>query len=140
MTATDERPGITADEYAEVFAELLDEADALRGALDEARRVVVEQSAALDRALASRLDWWADGYRAGFVAGDEVGARRAGREWQITARNVGRYDVGQHGPTYAQLDRLRYPPHGRVSWMLPNLGDLWASWSALDAAEDGGQR
>ncbi len=63
---------------------------------------------------------YADGHRSGYRTGYEL----AVREWKITA--AGMTHLG--GPTYAEQDRVRYPPGGRLSWIIPRPG------------EDGGQR
>ena len=59
--------------------------------------------------------------RSGYRTGYEL----AVREWKITA--AGMTHLG--GPTYAELDRRRYPPGGRLSWIIPRPGEA-----------DGGQR
>jgi hypothetical protein len=133
MTATDTRPAFDA---ADVDA-LIRELGELAAEVERLRAVVLGQSDTLDQALASRLDWWAEGYRAGFVAGDGIGAARAAREWKITVTDVGWHSRALRGPTYAELDRRRYPPNGRLSWLLPRLGDVYELWAALDV--DGGQ-
>jgi hypothetical protein len=62
-----------------------------------------------------RLDRaWRDGRAAGLEAGYRAGYARAVAEWKVTA---GGLELG--GPTFAQLDRRRYPPGGRASWILP---------------------
>lgn len=130
MTADLDRAGLDRAGLWDSLADL----DGLRAELaqvtrerDEARAAYLDASAAADLASAGRLDYWADGYRAGFGAGAEVGAGRAIREWKITARNTGRYEVGQHGTTFAELDARRYPAHdgrpaGRVHWLIDAEG------------------
>ena len=120
--ALDDRPAL---DDADVSA-LLDELAALRDRSDER-----------DQQLRLRLAWWAEGYGRGFEAGAEVGAGQAIRAWKITATDTGWSDVAKHGQTYAEMDRRRYPPNGRLSWIIPNLGDTWAAWTALDDDESG---
>ena len=55
-----------------------------------------------------------DGYQAGHDAGYRTGYELAVREWKITA--AGMTHLG--GPAYAEQDRRRYPPGGRLSWII----------------------
>ena len=71
-----------------------------------------------DRWHALALSYFADGYRAGFEAGRDAGDVQAVREWKITAG--GMTHLG--GPSYAEQDRRRYPPDGRLSWIIPRDG------------------
>ena len=146
MTALDDRPGLGLDDDAGTVAALVEELGnhaarrvEVEQQRDQLRRVVLEQSDALDRSREARLAMWPDGYRAGFTAGDETGSARTAREWHVTLSNTGTYDIGQHGPTWAELDRRRYPPHGRLGWLLDRVGATYRDWSAYCAAEDGGQ-
>jgi hypothetical protein len=63
------------------------------------------------------LDWarsaYRSGYRAGYESGYRAGYELAVTEWKITA--AGMTHLG--GPTFAELDRRRYPPGGRKSWI-----------------------
>ena len=74
------------------------------------------------------LAWARSAYRRGYQVGHDTGYRTgyelAVREWKITA--AGMTHLG--GPTYAEQDRRRYPPGGRLSWIIPRPG------------EDGGRR
>jgi hypothetical protein len=65
------------------------------------------------------LSHFADGYRAGFEAGHDTGYVQAVTEWRITA--AGMTHLG--GASYAELDRRRYPPGGRLSWIIPRPGE-----------------
>ena len=56
------------------------------------------------------------GYADGYGTGYRTGYERAVVEWKITA--AGMTHLG--GPSFAELDRKRYPPHGRRSWFLPS--------------------
>jgi hypothetical protein len=58
-------------------------------------------------------------YRAGHAAGYRRGYEQAVTEWKITA--AGMTHLG--GPSYAEQDRRRYPPGGRLSWIIPRPGD-----------------
>jgi flagellar biosynthesis/type III secretory pathway protein FliH len=131
MMALDERPGlggpaITPDDLAALVGELA----ALHAERDQLRALALEQSGALDQALAARLTEWADGYRAGFEAGREVGYRagfeQAVTDWKITAADM----PWLGGQTYAELDKLRYPPSGRLSWIILRPGE----WCVHEAA------
>jgi hypothetical protein len=82
-----------------------------------------------DLLLRLGLDWARSAYRRGYQVGHDTGYRTgyelAVREWKITAG--GMTHLG--GPTYAELDRRRYPPGGRLSWIIPRPCEA-----------DGGQR
>jgi hypothetical protein len=59
---------------------------------------------------------WRDGYRAGYAAGYDRGYAQAVDDWKVVAEvKVGR--------SFAELDRLRYPPGGRLSWLIPRDGE-----------------
>jgi hypothetical protein len=66
------------------------------------------------------LDQWADGYRAGFAAGEMIGARRAAREWHVTAIGL---PLAALGPSYAELERRRYGPGWRAHFGDARPGD-----------------
>ena len=76
-----------------------------------------------DRWLRLALDWARSAYRRGYQVGHDTGYRtgyeRAVTQWKITAR--GMTHLG--GPTYAEQDRRRYPPGGRLSWIIPRPGE-----------------
>ena len=69
------------------------------------------------------LDWARSAYRSGYQDGHDIGYRtgyeRAVTQWKITA--AGMTHLG--GPTFAEQDRRRYPPGGRLSWIIPRPGD-----------------
>ena len=73
------------------------------------------------------LDWarsaWRCGYQAGRDAGYAAGYAQAVTDWKVC---VG---VLPGGRPYAEQDRVRYPPGGRLSWIIPRPGEA-----------DGGQR
>ena len=70
-------------------------------------------------ALAWARSAYRRGYEVGRAAGYRTGYELAVREWKITA--AGMTHLG--GPTYAELDRRRYPPGGRLSWIIPRPGE-----------------
>ena len=76
-----------------------------------------------DEWLRLALDWARSAYRNGYQVGHDTGYRigyaLAVREWKITAG--GMTHLG--GRTYAELDRRRYPPGGRLSWIIPRPGE-----------------
>jgi hypothetical protein len=134
VTATDERTALDAGALLLRLAEVEHERDELRAAL-------LASADAIEVARAS----WADGYRAGFEAGAEVGNGRAA---YVEARCAESHDVGWHGiadheidagqrARLIALDRRRYPPGGRLSWLHPKLGDLYQWWTDYDS--EGGQ-
>ena len=90
----------------------------LRQALAE----LLELSAERDGWVRLALDWARSAYRRGYRDGHDAGYRtgydQAVREWKITA--AGMTHLG--GPPFAELDRRRYPPDGRLSWIQPQTG------------------
>jgi hypothetical protein len=69
------------------------------------------------------LSWARSAYRSGYHDGHDTGYRtgykRAVREWKITA--AGMTHLG--GRSFAEQDRRRYPPGGRLSWIIPRPGE-----------------
>ena len=61
---------------------------------------------------------WRDGYAAGRAAGHREGYEQAVREWKITAAGLTRLG----GPRWEDLDKRRYPPGGRQSWITGTIG------------------
>jgi hypothetical protein len=55
---------------------------------------------------------WRDGHLAGREDGYRDGYAQAVTDWKVTMGVVG------GGPSYAELDRHRHPPGGRVSWII----------------------
>ena len=124
--ALDERPDAAdLDGLAAQLADLTRERDQLRAAL-------LDASGAADAALRQRAAWFTDGYVTGFESGRQVGYGEA-----VTDERVTLSDRGWNRPAYADLDRLRYPPDGRLSWLQPRLGDLYELWARHDA--EGGE-
>jgi hypothetical protein len=74
-----------------------------------------------DRRRGELLDWWADGYRIGFEAGQEIAARRTAREWHVTAAGL---PMAAIGPSWAELERRRWGPGGRAHFGDPRPGDF----------------
>jgi len=64
-------------------------------------------------ALAWARSAYRSGYQDGHARGYRAGYELAVREWKITA--AGMTQLG--GPSFAELDKRRYPPHGRKSWI-----------------------
>jgi hypothetical protein len=136
MTATDERADLDAGALLAQLARVEHERDQWRAAY-------LAASASADLASAARLDYWANGYRAGYAAGVEVGNGRAA---YVEARCIESHDVGWHSPALdgtpgAALDARRYPSHdgrpaGRAGWLIGNLGGTWAAWSDWCAEQD----
>lgn len=117
-----------------------EEIAALRAELAEARALVVELAGPvvlgdgriaeveLRRQLcleAARGDWRA-GYQAGYL--------QAVTDWKVTARDTGWTSAHE---SYAELDRKRYPPGGRISWLRLNLAAIWHAWTEYDKQEGG---
>ena len=82
------------------------------------RAAFLERSDERDQWLRRTLSGWADGYRAGFESGRTVGYGQAVTDWKVT---VGTLVLD--GPAYAEMDRRRYPPDGRLSWIILRPGD-----------------
>ncbi len=60
---------------------------------------------------------WHDGHRAGYAAGYDHGYAQAVTAWKVTAGTI------SGGPSFAEMDRRRYPPGGRQSWIIPRPGE-----------------
>ena len=60
-----------------------------------------------------------EGYHVGHEAGYEAGYGQAATDWLVTAG--GMTNLG--GQTFAELDRRRYPPGGRLSWIRLRPGE-----------------
>jgi hypothetical protein len=62
------------------------------------------------------LAWARSAYRSGYQCGHDAGYRTgyelAVREWKVVA------GVASGGRPFAELDRLRYPPGGRMGWII----------------------
>jgi hypothetical protein len=71
------------------------------------------------------LDWWSDGYRAGWAARDEVGGGVTVVDYNAAdlARMQGEW-ADQARAAYAGLDAKRYPPNGREQFGDPRPGDF----------------
>ena len=87
----------------------------LAGLLDLSGERDQRQRLALAWARSEYRRGYHDGHDAGYRAGYEL----AVAEWKITA--AGMTHLG--GPSFAELDRRRYPPDGRLSWIIPRPGD-----------------
>jgi hypothetical protein len=80
----------------------------LRQAVDE----LLDRSAERDKSLRARLAARREGYLRGHEDGYKVGYAQAVTDWKVTA------GVRGGGPAFAELDRRRYPPSGRQSWII----------------------
>lgn len=60
------------------------------------------------------------GYQNGYDAGYRAGFEEAVLDWKITAAGL----TGLGGPSYAELDRRRYPPDGRLAQLARRPGDF----------------
>jgi flagellar biosynthesis/type III secretory pathway protein FliH len=86
--------------------------------LRQAVAELLELSDLLDAGLRLRLDAYREGYAEGLKAGYERGYAQAVADWKVTAAGM----TWLGGPAYAELDRRRYPPDGRLSWIIPRQG------------------
>lgn len=86
--------------------------------LAEAVADLLSYSDQVDRWLERLKHAWKEGYLRGLEDGMVAGRRQAGDEmaqaWHSAAQQAA---AGR--PTYAELDRKRYPPAGRRSWLRP---------------------
>jgi hypothetical protein len=94
---------------------------------DTAAAAVLELSDALDVSLHLRLAAWREGYDCGYELGVEDGRRQVLAEETAARRAMAARVAGARpGSRYVsadELDRRRYPPDGRASWLLPASGD-----------------
>ncbi len=89
----------------------------------------IDQAAAELLALSDERDQWErlwqasarEAYRRGYSAGRDDGYRdgydQAVTDWKVVA------GVPIGGPAFAELDRRRYPPDGRLSWIIQPQDD-----------------
>ena len=91
----------------------------MNSAPDDEQRRLLELSDERDMWLRQVLAAERAAYQRGRAAGMDNGRAAADREhaeaWKAAASPIAR-----GGPAHAQLDRLRYPPDGRESWILPD--------------------
>ena len=57
-------------------------------------------------------DAWEIGRRQGHADGYAAGYAQAVTDWKVTVK-----DLTSTVPSYAELDRRRYPPDGRLAWL-----------------------
>jgi hypothetical protein len=76
----------------------------------------------MDASLRLRLGAWREGYAAGYDRGAADGRAQAEAcdeaWWRDLAARVARA-----GRPYSEMDRRRYPPGGRLSWIRDRPGD-----------------
>jgi hypothetical protein len=84
--------------------------------LRQAVAELLDRSDERDRFLDRILQAWREGYLRGHQAGYEAGYAQAVTDWKVTAGLL------SGGPSFAELDRRRYPPGGRLSWIQPRDG------------------
>lgn len=65
-----------------------------------------------DRWMTRLLDEWRAGYRCGHADATADAERRESDAW--ASRSPLR---GAVGPSHAEMDKRRYPPDGRLSWL-----------------------
>ena len=80
---------------------------------------LLELSAERDQWQRLAQAMWRDGYTAGRADAYRQGYEQAVREWKITA--AGLTHLG--GPPWEELDKRRYPPGGRQSWITSSPGE-----------------
>lgn len=100
----------------------------VRGGADDSQIMTRDELLASDeRDVWSQrsLDWWSDGYRAGWAARDEVGGGVTVVDYNAAdlARMQGEW-ADQARAAYAGLDARRYPPRGREHFGDPRPGDF----------------
>ena len=123
-------------EHDALVVQLRAEVDQLRAERDQLRALLLDRSAERDQWVRRTLSDWAAGYQAGFESGAEVGYGQAVIDWKVTA--AGMTKLG--GPTFAELDRRRYPPGGRLSWIILRPGEACVHEAAGLGCECEGRR
>lgn len=112
--------GDEGQDHAANVAALVDEIGRLSVELADARAALGARSDERDRWHAVALAYFGQGYRAGFDAGEVIGAERAILAWKVTA--TGSPALG--GTPFIEADARRYPsyrpgvPSGRLSWVI----------------------
>jgi hypothetical protein len=86
-------------------------------ALAEAAAELIAYSDTQDAWLHRVHDAWETGRRQGHAAGYAAGYAQAVTDWKVTVK-----DLTSTVPAYAELDRRRYPPNGRLAWLNRNGG------------------
>lgn len=137
-------------DHAATVEALVTELGALAVELADARAMLAAMRAAFlprsderDRWSALALARFGEGYRAGFDAGLEVGYGQARTDSADTDHNCSPWPTAewsaQRSEAARQLDRRRYPPDGRLSWLRPRLADTLGAWVAWCIEQDGGE-
>ena len=75
----------------------------------------------MDASLRLRLAAWREGYAAGYDRGAADGRAQAEAADEAWWRDLAPR-VAHGGPKHAELDRRRYPPDGRLSWIRDRPG------------------
>jgi hypothetical protein len=86
-------------------------------ALIEAVARLIAYSDTQDAWLQRLADAWEIGRRQGHADGYADGYEQAVTDWKVVAK-----DLVSTVPAYAELDRRRYPPKGRLAWLNRNGG------------------
>ncbi len=85
----------------------------------DAAQALFERIEAVDSALRLGLKMARDAYKRGradgHAAGYAEGYAQAVADWKVTA------GIQANHPTHAELERRRYGPGGRESWLLPTV-------------------
>lgn len=116
-----------ASPRAEGDASAAAEVEALRAELAKLRALVVELAgpvvladgriAEIELRRQLCLEAARGGWRAGYRAGYAQSEQDMERHWQEIVKPI------LCGVTHAELNRRRYPPDGRLSWLLPRAAD-----------------
>jgi hypothetical protein len=80
--------------------------------LVEAVAELIAYSDTQDTWLQRVADAWDVGRRQGHAAGYAAGYAQAVTDWKVVTK-----DLVSTVPAYAELDRRRYPPDGRLAWL-----------------------
>ena len=83
---------------------------------DEQRRRLLELSDERDAWMERLNRAERNGYQRGYRNGAAAGRRQVLDEIAAAQREAAR-GVHPNAPSYAELDRLRYPPDGRMAWI-----------------------
>lgn len=105
-------------DHAATVAAMLDQLDQLAPRLaDQLRALLLDLTGNSDE-IQLRRQLCAEAHERGRAEGWRAGYEQAVIEWKITAAGL-----VLDGTPFAQLDRRRYPPDGRLSWIIPRGGD-----------------
>lgn len=87
--------------------------------IDQALAELLDRSDERDRCEIRIGQAFREGYHVGREGGYQDGYGQAVTDWLVTAGGM----TNLAGPTFAEMDRRRYPPDGRLSWIRLRPGE-----------------